>query len=704
MVACRVRVAGRPQFHCELTIRGEDHMQPFVKTSAMTAKEIVSRLSLREKIALMTPKASLLETAWQALILRHYNKRPVRAGGNRRLGIPEIRFCDGPRGLVCSHATCFPVSIARAASFDPDLEEQIGEAIGKEVRAVGGNYFGGVCVNIPRHPAWGRSQESYGEDPFLAGSFGSALVRGITRHNVVACVKHFALNSMENSRFKVDVTCSERTLREVYLPHFKKCIDAGAGSVMAAYNKFRGEHCCENKNLLTEILIDEWRFGGFTLSDFLWGIRDTLKAVAAGMDVEMPLARLYGKKLLTAVKAGSVDPLDIDRSAVRIVRTLLAAKRAQDPEASYPRRLIGCDEHVALAARAADRSLTLIKNERDTLPFDRSAVRRIAVFGKLAKAENLGDYGSSRVHPRHTVSPLEGLKNVGGENLEIIYDRGDNVKRCRGIAVRCDAAVFVVGYDHRDEGEYITYVTGKSGGDRKRLSLHQSEIDLIRAVGPANSRSVAVLVGGGTILVDEWQDDVSAVLMAFYAGMEGGNAIARALFGATNPGGKLPFVIPVREADLPAFDRDADAVEYGYYHGYTKLDKEGIKPSYHFGHGLSYTSFEVSNVSFSASMEGVSAACKVTNTGGSAGDEVVQLYIGFENSRVDRPVKLLRDFRRITLDPSQTREVRLFCSRYDLAWYNPETSSWEIEDMEYQIYVGTSADPGKLISGLFRFP
>ena len=677
-------------------------MQKHDDGAGLSAEEIVPQLTLGEKIRLMTPKSSFLELIWQAVILKHYNKKPVRAGGNKRFKIPEIRFCDGPRGLVSSIATCFPVSIARAASFDTDLEERIGRAVAAEVRAVGGNFYGGVCVNIPRHPAWGRSQESYGEDPCLAGAFGSALVRGVTYHNVVACVKHFALNSMEDARFRVNIECSERTLREVYLPHFRRCVEAGAGCVMGAYNKFRGEYCCQNSYLLKNILKNEWGFSGFTMSDFLRGIKDTEKAANAGMDVEMPIPRHYGKKLIKAVKNGKVKPRIVDDAAMRIASTMLAAKRAVDPAESYPRTLLACKEHVRLAATAAERSMTLIRNENDVLPFDLKTIRTLAVFGKPAKRKNLGDHGSSRVHPPYAVTPLKGLKKLWGGERNLLYNAGDDAEQCRGIAGRCDAAVFVVGYDHTDEGEYLDNPAETPVGDRASLRLRPEEVNLIKRAAPANPRSVVVLVGGGTILIDEWKDDVPAILMAFYPGMEGGNAIAATLAGLANPGGKLPFVIPKSEADLPPFDRHADEMTYGYYHGYAKLDADGVEPSYHFGYGLSYSRFEVSNASFCATAEGVTGSCEVKNVSERTGDEVIQLYIGFENSKVDRPVKLLRGFTRVTLKPGEKREVELFCAKDDLAWYNPDSSAWEVEDIEYRGYIGTSADPAALKFGAFR--
>src|SRR5215470_17077847 len=342
---------------------------------ARQANGIVAQMRLAEKVALMSGDRSLPLLSIDALLYRHYNRVPYTAGGNTRLGVPPLLFCDGPRGVVPDHATCFPVTIQRGASFDVDLERRVGEVIGKEIRALGGNFFGGVCINLLRHPAGGRGQETYGEDSFHVGHMGAALVQGVQKHNVIACVKHFALNNQENTRFKIDVTCDERTLREVYLPHFKDCIAAGAGSVMSAYNKFRGEHLGHNAYLLRTVLKEEWAFDGFVISDFTWGIRDTVKAATAGLDVEMCNTRFYGQRLIKAVERGDVSAASIDEAAQRIVRTLLRFTQAADPQSHYPKTLVASEEHIALAREVAEKSIVLLKNEASTLPFDRHAVK-----------------------------------------------------------------------------------------------------------------------------------------------------------------------------------------------------------------------------------------------------------------------------------------------------------------------------------------
>src|SRR3954454_19637256 len=343
-----------------------------------------------------------------------YNLEPIVAGALPRLGIPGVRFADGPRGAVIGRSTAFPVPMARGASWDPELEERIGEAIGAEVRAQGGNYFGGVCINLLRHPAWGRAQETYGEEPALLGAMGTALARGAQRH-VMACVKHYACNSMENARFQVDVRVDEPTLHEVYLPHFREIVEAGVASVMSAYNSVNGEWCGQNRHLLTEILRDEWGFDGFVVSDFIWGLRDPVASLAAGLDVEMPFAQQRTRALPDALAAGAASWDDVERAATRILATQLrCAARLNDAAPSAA--VVVSDEHVALSRHAAARSMVLLKNEavdgRPVLPLPREQLRRLAVVGRLADVPNTGDHGSSDVRAPWVVTPLAGLRDA----------------------------------------------------------------------------------------------------------------------------------------------------------------------------------------------------------------------------------------------------------------------------------------------------
>lgn len=671
------------------------------------AKKIVESLSLEEKVSLMGGNLSLETMMAEAMSDRtdtHYNMVPYPAGGIENKGVPPMLFVDGPRGVVCGigESTCFPVSMLRGATFDTDLEERIGQAIGEEVRAFGGNTFAGVCINLPYNPGWGRSQETYGEESFHLGQMGSALVRGVQSRNVIACLKHFAFNQMENSRFKVSVDCDKRTEREVFLPHFKDCIDAGASSVMSSYNLYHGIHCGHHKYLLNQVLKKEWDFDGFIMSDFIWGVKDTVESANGGQNIEMCCTQFFGEKLVKAVKDGFVAESVIDDAAIRIVRTLLAFTKADNDE--YPKeKYVGSPEHIALAREAARKGITLLQNNNKVLPFKKESTKTIALIGSLACKEVIGDWGSSRVYPAYVVTPLQGLKNIAPDAQIICCDGSDNEK-AKEAAAKADAVIFVVGYDHDDEGEYVSASqdVGSNfsiGGDRKELGLHENDIALIKEVGPVNKKSAVVLIGGNTIMMTEWKDYVSAILMAYYPGQEGGNAIAEILFGNVNPSGKLPFVVPYKESDLPQVNWDTEYQWYDYYHGYTKLEKEGIRPLLPYGFGLSYTEFAFSEPCFSKDEDNIYASCNVVNTGDVDGAEVVQLYVGFKNSKVDRPVKILRGFTRVELKPGEKKEVKLSCPIEKLKWYNPKTSSWELEHMEYEIYIGSSSDNKDLLQG-----
>lgn len=664
-------------------------------------------MSLEEKVYLMSGTISLqammksLRTEGQ-----HYNHIPYPAGGCARMGLSPVFFCDGPRGVVCGigEATCFPVAMCRGATFDPELEIEIGKAIGREIRAFGGNLFGGVCINLPYNPGWGRSQEVYGEDSFALGKMGAALVRGVQSENVIATIKHFAFNSMEISRFKAAVDCERRTEREVYLSHFKDCIDAGAACVMSSYNLYKGIHCGHSDYLLRKVLKEEWDFDGFVMSDFIWGVKSTTEAVLGGQDMEMCCTHFFGDKLVQAVKNGLVSETRINEAALRIARTVLAFEEAYKASGkNYGKEVLGCKEHIALARRVAQEGITLLQNKNSVLPFSKDKVRKLALIGKLGNKDNIGDYGSSRVYPAWVTTPYQGFVKVS-PSTEVIYYEGKNIEHAKKIAREADAVVLVLGFDHDDEGEYVAgdqadnYMESK-GGDRKTLALHADEVELVKAVGPENNNSAVVLIGGNTITISGWQDSVSAILMAYYPGQEGGEAIAEILFGNINPSGKLPFVIPVKENDLPQVNWDTDNEYYHYYHGYAKLEKEGIKPLFPYGFGLSYTTFALSNPEFRIDGKTVMARCVVTNTGNCAGTEVVQMYVGFKNSTVDRPVKLLRGFKRVTIDPGASDTVGISCPVEKLRFYNPQTAVFEIEHMDYEVYIGSSSADGDLFSG-----
>jgi len=668
------------------------------------AREAIDQMSLEEKVQMMTPRLkSMLKFVLEMTRNKmRYNSKSYQAGGNSRLDIPTMRFFDGPRGLVSGEATCFPVAISRAASFDRDLEYRVGEVIGKEIRANKGNYFGGVCINLMRHPAGGRSQEGYGEDSYLTGQMGTSLMKGVQKHNVMACIKHYAVNNQENTRFEINVEADERVLREVYLAHFKECIDNGAASVMGSYNKFRGDYVCESEYLMTKILRNDWGFKGFSISDFIFAVHDTEKAAKAGLDIEMPAIRFYGKKLISAVKNGIV-PLDvIDESAFRVARTVLKFETAPDPLSNYPASLIASKDHISLALEAAEKSIVLMQNNGPVLPFDKTKVKTVVVAGKLGDNENIGDHGSSRVYPAYVVTPLEGLKNEYGAFVNFIYENGDDMEALKESVRKADAVIFVVGYDHDDEGEYVMQSKIEVGGDRKSLRLLENESRMLQEAGPLNPNSVAVLIGGSAIIVEEWKDKINGIIHAFYPGMEGGTAIARILFGDVNPGGKLPFTVAKDESDYPYFDRLATEVVYDRYHGYIRMDYNGKEAAFPFGFGLSYTQFTHDSIDVVTEGDNIIASVNVKNSGSRRGEQVVQLYIGFDNSAIEREHKLLKGFERVSLEPGESKRIAITCPYDKIRYYDTETGTWQLEKMEYQVYMGSSSDERDLIKSSFQ--
>lgn len=675
-----------------------------------SAQRILDTLTLEEKISLMSGYESKkgVRGAIQDKLSTHYNEKPYRAGGIEEKDVPSMFFVDGTRGVVCGRGkyTCFPVTSMRGASFHPELERQVGNAAAEEVLDAGGNLFGGVCVNLPYHPGWGRAQETYGEDPCLLEKMGTALVRGIQEKGVVACVKHFAFNSMENSRFKVSVQCSKRTEREVFLPHFKKCIEAGAGAVMSAYNSYDGIPCGHHDYLLNQVLKKEWKFDGFVMNDFLWGIKDTVEAVNAGMDMEMPATQFFGEKLLLAVREGRVEERRIDEAVLRIIRTLLAHRdRIQEEKARKTPENVQPDprRHASLALQCAREGITLLKNEDHILPIDLKKERvKIALLGCLADKENIGDRGSSRVYAPYIVTLLQGIAAYRSQ-ADIIYYSGEKPSHCRRLAKEADYVVIVAGNDYSDEGECVANdgedpAVKEIGGDRIHgLGLKERDLSVIRAVAEVRKDSIVALIGGSTITMDEWHDSVGAILFLYYPGMEGGNAFAEVLFGKTNPGGKLPFVIPEKATDLPDMNWDTEKVAYRYYHGYTLLDKENKKPLYPFGFGLSYTKFHLEQIESWQEGQRLYASVVIENIGDREGSEVLQMYVGAEKSTVERPKYILKDFQKIFLKPKRKEKVILSCSLEDLAYYDEKAERFIVEQIPYEVYVGTSSAKEKLV-------
>ncbi|MCU1396192.1 MAG: beta-glucosidase-like glycosyl hydrolase [Ilumatobacteraceae bacterium] len=659
-----------------------------------------------------------------------YHKAPFVAAEVDRVGLPGIRFSDGPRGAVVGNATCFPVSMARGATWDPELEARVGDVIGRELRAIGANLTGAVCVNLLRHPAWGRAQETYGEDPHHVGEMGAALTRGLQRH-VMANVKHFACNSMENARFSVDIEVDDVALHEVYLPHFRRIVDEGVASVMSAYNSVNGEWAGQNCALLTDVLRGEWGFEGFVISDWIFGLRDAATSLTAGLDVEMPYRMVRAAHLPAALERGDASWDDVDRAVERVVATLLRF----DDVLSAPspsRAVLGSPEHRTLAREVAARSVVLLRNE----PVDGSPVlpmaadRSTAVIGRLAASVNVGDGGSSDVWDLECRTVLDGLR-AALEHVE--FDDGSDIARAAEIAAAADIAIVVVGYTFVDEGEYIgetdrtlvslfpaadepdvvdlyqgaleqvapivkpAHLSARPqmfsrGGDRTSLRLPADDVALIRAVAAANQRTVVVIQAGSAVIATEWIDSVAAVVQAWYGGCEAGPGLADVLLGVIDPSARLPFSVPVDESQLPGFDANAKQFTYDRWHGWWHLARNGTPAAFPFGFGLSYTTFAITDVEVSVDSAVIAVRGAVRNTGHRDGADVVQVYAELPDP--DAPARLV-GFVRLVASAGTTERFDLALPLDRLATRDPVARAWRPASGAHRIVVARFAgDPG----------
>ena len=700
-----------------------------------SVEKLISNMSLKEKISIMSATNTVEDFMGGQIaknagdlnaeeLMNGYCDIPYPTGKVTEIDFVPVKFTDGPRGIVSGNCTAFPVSMSRGASFDMDLERRIGMVIGYEARARGANYFGGVCMNILRHPAGGRAQETYSEDMFHLGRMAGQLVEGVQYHNVIACIKHFAVNNIENTRLFVNVELDDRTFHEVYLPHFKYCIQQkNAASVMGAYNKIRKEQCCESKLLLTDTLRDDWGFEGFTPSDFMMGVRDAARAVNAGMDVEMPVKMHYIVNLEKDVADGIVNESTIDESVRRILKTSLRFALSQDPCESYDSKNISCDEHVKLAKEAADKGTVLLRNENGILPLDKASIRKIALIGDLADSDITGDHGSSWVHSPYITTIKDGIeKELEGSNIELLtaFDNND-IKSAQDAAKDADIAIIVVGSTFSDEGEHLggsndlssgmagenfndidvsAFSLGLSetrGGDRKRIRLKDNEIKLVNEVSRVNKQVVLITFAGAAIIYEDVIDNTKAILMGWFAGMEGGNAISDILFGKVNPSAKTPCIFAKDEVHYPELGSGPPEVFYEYYHGYMKLEKENIEPRYPFGYGLSYTTYKYSNQQAKVTGDKISASFNISNTGQYDGEEIVQVYVGAACSKVDRPIKTLQGFKRIPVQKGKSVSDTIEVNITDRKYYDDKAAAWVLEPGKYNVYIGSSSDNKDLV-------
>ena len=698
-----------------------DESQPIEKR----VEDALSRMTLEEKVAILHAQSKF------------------SSAGVPRLGIPEVWCTDGPHGIrpevlwdewdqagwTNDSCTAFPALTCLAATWNPEMSALYGKSIGEEARYREKDILLGPGVNIYRTPLNGRNFEYMGEDPYLSSRMVVPYIEEVQKNGVAACVKHFALNNQEAHRHGIDVEVDDRALNEIYLPAFKAAVqEGGAWAVMGAYNKYKGEHCCHNRYLLNDILKRDWAFDGVVVSDW-GGTHDTKQAAENGLDMEFGswtdglswgASNAYDNYYLTApyldmLRKGEASTATLDDKARRVLRLIFrTAMNTRKPFGS-----LNSPEHLAAARRIAGEGMVLLKNEGGVLPIDLGRAKTIAVVGENAiKMMTVGG-GSSSLKVRHEYTPLEGIRAAAAGKAEVIYERGyvgdvtgdyNGVKTGQDLsesrseaqliadaaaaARKADAVIFVGGLNKSNHQDC-------EGDDRLQYGLPYAQDKVIGALAEANPNLAVVIVSGNAVAMP-WIDRVPAVLEAWFSGSEAGNALADVVFGAVNPSGKLPFTFPVRLEDNGAHTLGeypgADKVKYNesIFVGYRWHDKEQLKPLFAFGHGLSYTAFAVGNVKADrttlAPNGSIRISADVTNTGDRAGAEVVQLYIGDEQSSLPRPVKELKGFQKVSLNPGQTRTVTFEITPGMLHYYDDAKGAWVAEPGAFTAYVGAASD------------
>ena len=691
----------------------------FSQTDAVTEKRIqqlIKKMTLKEKVGML-----------------HGNSK-FYTSEIKHLGIPEWALSDGPHGvraemnrhnwqyagLTDDASTCFPPGTAMAASWNIELARQRGFVLGEEARYRKKDVLLGPGINIIRSPLCGRNFEYLSEDPFLISQLSINYIQALQTKDVAACVKHFVANNQEQDRFVVDVNMSERALREIYLPGFKSSIvDAGALGVMGAYNKFRGEYCTENNYLGRTLLRDEFNFKGVYMSD--WdAVHSTEKAALAGLDLEMGTEKenyddwYFADPLIKAVQEGRVKESVVNEKVANILRVMIKTK-VLDPKTRITGS-INTKEHQQAAYRSAVEAVVLLKNENAILPLKMDAIKSVAIIGDNATRTHCGGGFSSEIKTLYEVTPLQAITEKYGKSLQInfaqgyekqshVVERSSNgqlntdqvdwklIDEAVAQAKKSDVAIVFAGLNHDFDSESF---------DRLHMRLPYGQETLIQEVAKANPKTIVVIIAGSPIELAGIESRVPALVWGWYGGMEAGNAVVDVLSGKEFPSGKLPFTIPVTLSQSPAHalgtypghnlkvNYDEDILV-----GYRWFDTKEIAPQYSFGYGLSYTSFEISNVASDKKSYGVNdeitVKFKIKNTGNTRGAEVIQLYTGKTASSVLRPKKELKAFDKVFLTPGEEKTVDLKVKIKDLAFYDEKTSSWKVESGDYVLYTATSA-------------
>lgn len=673
-------------------------------------EDALARMTLEEKVALCHAQSKF------------------SSAGVPRLGIPEMWMSDGPHGIraeklwdewddagwTSDSCTAFPALTCLAATWNPTLADTYGQAVGEEARYRNKAVLLGPGVNIYRTPLNGRNFEYMGEDPFLASAMVVPYIQGVQRNGVAACVKHFAVNDQETDRFNVEVKIDDRTLHEIHLPAFKAAVhDGEVWAVMGSYSIYKGQHCCHNQYLLRDLLKRDWGFDGVVISDW-GGTHDTREAALNGLDMEMgswtngltlSWSNAYNEYFLAdpfleLLRSKEIDEEIVNDKARRILRLMF--RTTMNPDRPYGS--FATKEHALIGRKIAQEGIVLLKNQDNLLPLDPKQPRRILVVGENAqKMMTLGG-GSSELKVKYEISPLQGIENYFSPASQVTYAEGYS-----SVPTQNRHALLLEAVDAARKADVVIFVGGLNknenqdceGADRRSLNLPYGQDELIGELARVNRNLVAVIISGNAVAMP-WVNEVPAIVEAWYGGTEAGNAIASVLAGEVNPSGKLPFTFPVRLEDNPAIALDAypgdgKQVEYkeGIFVGYRWNDRERIKPLFCFGHGLSYTTFEYGKVTAEGRQMGpdgtITVSVPVKNTGSRAGAEIVQLYVSDLKSSLPRPVKELKGFRKITLQPGQEQTVSFTIDRKALSFYDDTKQDWVAEPGTFEALVGASA-------------
>ncbi|MFX0028520.1 MAG: glycoside hydrolase family 3 C-terminal domain-containing protein [Candidatus Hermodarchaeota archaeon] len=646
--------------------------------------DLLRRLSLQEKYTLLSGN-------------RWWYTKPIE-----RLGIKPFAMHDGPHGVRVDNkgkiqSTYFPSAICRAATWNPKLSKEFGVAIAQEVRDVGAHMLLAPGINIHRTPMCGRTFEYQSEDPYLNKILAVETVNGIQSQRIAACIKHFICNNQETNRFTVSSEVSERALQEIYYPAFKAAIqEADSWSVMSSYNKVNGIYSSENKHLLKDVLMNEWGFRGFVVSD--WGATRTSTSIEslinAGLTLEMPGADKYlPDKLEKAFEENRFTENALNENVKRLLRVMFLVGLFDD-EMSLPKGTRNTLEHQILARKIAEEGIVLLKNDNEILPLNMDKIKKIALIGPMVDKTTHLEGGSSTNFPPYEVKPLEGFIEKCKGKIEIVESPSE-----------ADVTLIIGGLRHKPGMD-------TEGVDKKSFVLPTSQINLIKSTIEVNPNTIVILTGTPVSMV-EWIENVPAVIQYWYAGMEAGHAIAAIVFGEINPSGKLPITIPKKLSDSPAHVSERtypgdEKVFYdeGIFVGYRHFDTKNIEPLFPFGHGLSYTKFTYENLSLSNKKivggENLIISFDIINSGNRTGSEVVQLYLQDIEFSTERPLKELKRFKKIKLESREKYTVSFEIGMDDLSFYDENKGAWIVENGIFNILIGSSSRDIRL-QGKFEY-